>query len=201
MEFLTTPLIWGPVQTSFLELIAVFFGLASVWSMKNEHILVYPFGIVNVLIYVYICYASGLYAYAGINVFYAVMSVYGWYNWSRKMNGSSHRVITRCSKREWGLLLISVGGLFALLFYVLKSYTDSAVPFWDALTTAIYIVGMLLLAWKKIENWIFWIIGDLISVGLFIAMNLWFSGLQFAVFTIIAVAGYLEWKRKLSGSR
>jgi len=201
MEFFTTPLIWGPVQTSILELIAVFFGLASVWSMKKEHILVYPFGIVNVLIYVYICYSSGLYAYAGINVFYAVMSVYGWYNWSRKLNDSSRRVITRCSKREWGLLLVSVGGLFALVFYILKSYTGSAVPFWDALTTAIYIVGMLLLAWKKIENWIFWIIGDLISVGLFIAMNLWFSGLQFAVFTIIAIAGFLEWKKKLSGSR
>ena len=78
------PISIAGTQTSVVELVAVFFGLLSVWSMKKESILAYPFGIINVLIYVYICFSAKLYAYAGINVFYAVMSAYGWYNWARR---------------------------------------------------------------------------------------------------------------------
>jgi nicotinamide mononucleotide transporter len=188
----------GPVQTTPVELVAVFFGLLSVWSMKKESILAFPFGIINVLIYVYICFATKLYAYAGINFFYFVMSVYGWYNWLRSGDNEEKIKITECSKQEriWEGLAIVV--FFVVLWTLLRKYTDSIVPVWDAITTAIYIVGMWLLARKKIENWILWIAGDFISIFLFAYEKLFFSSFQFLVFTVIAVLGYLEWKGKLT---
>ncbi len=186
---------FGPITTTGTELIAVLFGLLSVWFMKKEKILVFPFGIINVLMYAYICYITGLYAYASINIFYFVMSAYGWYNWTRKKEDSLK--ITRCSLKERlfysGLIII----FFFILWFLLVRFTDSTVPVWDALTTAIYIVGMWLLARKKIENWILWIAGDTISIFLFGYELLYFSSLQFLLFTIIAVFGFLEWKRKI----
>lgn len=197
MYYLNYVLSFGPVQTSPVELIAVFFGILCVWSMKKESILAFPFGIINVLIYVYICYISKLYAYAGINIFYFVMSVYGWYNWLRTGSDEEKIKITECSRKEsiWNSFAILV--FFVILWIGLKRYTDSVVPVWDAITTAIYIIGMWLLARKKIENWILWIAGDFISIFLFAYEKLYFSSFQFLVFTIIAVLGYMEWKTKL----
>jgi nicotinamide mononucleotide transporter len=181
----------GPFKTTVVEIIAVAFGLASVWSMKKESILAFPFGIINVLIYVYICFASKLYAYAGINVFFAVMSIYGWYNWSRKDQNKENIKISRCSLKELILDITALGFFFIILRILLIKYTDSIVPTWDALTTAIYIIAMWLLARKRIENWIGWIIGDTISIGLFAYEKLYFSSFQFLVFTIIAVLGFV----------
>jgi len=195
--FLNYLIQFGPIQTSPIELIAVFFGLLSVWSMKKESILAFPFGIINVLIYVYICFLAKLYAYAGINFFYFVMSVYGWYNWLRSGDNEEKIKIATCSKQEtiWNSIAIFV--FFIVLWLLLKKCTDSIVPVWDALTTAIYIVGMWLLARKKIENWVLWIAGDFISIFLFAYEKLYFSSFQFLVFTIIAVLGFQEWKTKL----
>ena len=197
MIFLNYIIQVGPVQTTPVELIAVFFGLLCVWSMKKESILAFPFGIINVLIYVYICFTAKLYAYAGINIFYFVMSVYGWYNWLRTGNNEEKIRITECSNKEriWNSIAILV--FFIILWILLKKLTDSVVPVWDAITTAIYIIGMWLLARKKIENWILWIAGDFISIFLFAYEKLYFSSFQFLVFTVIAVLGYLEWRTKL----
>jgi len=184
--------------TTVIELFAVACGLLSVWFMKKESILVYPFGIVNVLIYVYICFSAKLYAYAGINVFYAGMSIYGWYNWVRKGPGDESLRITRLSGVHIALYLGLIAVFFVLLRILLVSVTDSVVPTWDAVTTAIYIVAMWLLARKKIENWLGWIAGDTISVGLFAFQGLLFSSFQFLVFTIIAIFGFLEWRKKLN---
>jgi len=188
---------FGPFKTTVVEIIAVAFGLASVWSMKKENILAFPFGIINVLIYVYICFVSKLYAYASINVFFAVMSVYSWYNWSRKDQNKENIKISSCSLKELILDIAALGLFFIILRILLIKYTDSIVPTWDALTTAIYIIAMWLLARKRIENWIGWIIGDTISIGLFAYERLYFSSFQFLVFTIIAILGFIEWRTKL----
>jgi nicotinamide mononucleotide transporter len=191
----------GPFKTSVVEIIAVMFGLASVWSMKKESILAFPFGIINVLVYVYICFISKLYAYAGINVFFALMSVYGWINWSRKGEDDSAVRVSWCSVKELVLEGAALIVFFIVLRILLVKYTDSPVPTWDALTTAIYIIAMWLLARKKIENWIAWILGDTISIGLFAWQHLYFSSFQFLVFTIIAVLGFLEWRKKESHAK
>jgi nicotinamide mononucleotide transporter len=178
------------------------FGLGSVWSMKKESILAFPFGIVNVLGYVYISYIKELYALAGINLFFAMMSVYGWFNWSRGKEDEKTVKISRCSRKE---LLINTG-VFIFSFFILRllltEFTDSPWPSWDAVTTSFYIVAMWMLAIKKIENWIAWIAGDFISIFLFAIpygnnqVN-YFSSFQFFVFTIIAILGFIEWKKKL----
>jgi len=187
----------GFLQTSVVELIAVAFGLVSVWSMKKESILAFPFGIVNVSIYAYICFISKLYAYSGINIFYAVMSAYGWFVWARKNKRDETIRIARLSRNALILNMLAIVVFFIVLRILLVHFTDSVVPTWDAVTTAIYIVGMWLLAWKKIENWIAWITGDIISIGLFAYEKLYFSSFQFLVFTIIAVLGFIEWRKKL----
>jgi nicotinamide mononucleotide transporter len=189
------------LASSWLEAIAVFFGLVSVWSAKKENILVYPTGIVNVLIYVYICLEVKLYADMGINVFYFVMSIYGWIKWSMKTADKHVRPITRASGKEWTLSISGLILFFSILVFVLKKYTDSNVPVWDALTTAIFIMGMWLMALKKIENWIFWIAGDLMCIPLFASKGLILTSFQFAVFLGLAVAGYMEWTSKIRGQR
>lgn len=198
---LTDPFIVLGTQTTILEIFAVLCGLASVWFMKKENILVYPLGIINVLIYVYICYSSRLYASAGINVFYAVMSAYGWYNWLRKTNEDDRIHIARL-KSLWVLIYgLIIVGLFLLLRFLLSRFTDSEIPSWDALTTAIYVVAMWLLAQKKIEHWLLWIVGDVISVAMFAWLNLYFSAFQFLVFTVIAIFGFIEWRGKVVRSK
>ncbi|MEI6748360.1 MAG: nicotinamide riboside transporter PnuC [Bacteroidales bacterium] len=184
-------------DTTWIEIIAVTFGLSSVWFAKKENILVYPTGIVNVLIYVYICYFAGLYADMGINAFYFVMSVYGWYNWSRKVDTSHHVPISKATSLQ---LIISVGAFvifFFLLWYVLERFTDSVVPVWDSFTTSVFIISMWLMALKKIENWLGWIIGDALVIPLFAYKGLVFTSFQYIVFLALAVSGYLEWRKKL----
>ena len=183
--------------TSWQEIIAVLFGLLSVWFAKKENILVYPTGIISVLIYVYICFKVKLYADMGINAFYFVMSVYGWVKWSMKMADQHARPISYSRRKEWIISIVGTVVFFFILYYVLKNFTDSNVPFWDALPTATFIIGMWLMAFKKIENWIFWIAGDVISVPLYASKALIFTSFQFTIFLLLAVSGYLEWKRKL----
>ncbi|MFO7923544.1 MAG: nicotinamide riboside transporter PnuC [Bacteroidales bacterium] len=185
------------LNTSWLEITAVIFGMASVWFAKKENILVFPTGIVSVLIYVYICFYAKLYADMGINFFYFLMSVYGWYNWSRKDLTMKILQITRCRNSEY---LISLAGgvvLFFIFYFVLSEYTDSDVPVLDSLTTAIFIVAMWLMAKKKIENWTAWILGNIISIPLYFYKGLVFTSFQFTVFLILAILGYIEWNKKL----
>jgi nicotinamide mononucleotide transporter len=185
------------LSTSWLEAIAVITGLLSVWFAKKENILVYPTGIVSVLIYVYLCFHVKLYADMAINAFYFVMSVYGWHKWSMKMPDSRVRPITHASRNEWIIGIAGTAISFIILYFVLKNYTDSNVPVWDALTTAIFIIGMWLMAFKKIENWLFWIAGDLMCIPLFISKGLALTGFQYSVFLLLAVSGYVEWKRRI----
>jgi len=192
----------GPVRTSLIEIISVIFGLASVLSMKKESILAFPFGSINAQGYVYINFVKDLYALSGINLFFAVMSIYGWYNWSRQTGDQQTVSITRLSKKELVFNIAAFVFFFIVLRVLLSKYTDSPVPTWDAVTTALYIIAMWLLARKKIENWIAWIAGDFISIFLYAIPYTnnetnYFSSFQFLVFTIIAVFGFLEWRTKL----
>ncbi len=190
------------LETTWLEIVAVIFGLLSVWYARKANILVYPTGIISVLIYVYICFHAMLYADMGINFFYFVVSVYGWYNWLRKDAGKKIVHITWNSKREqWtGILMIvlSYAAIFGLIWIFKKddpAYIRSYVPYVDSFTTSIFLVGMLLMARKKVENWIYWIIGDIVSVPLYFAKGLVFTSFQYFIFLIIAIMGYYEWKK------
>ncbi len=196
MEEIIQNIVEAAKAMSWLEFTAVVFGLASVWFAKKENILVFPTGIISVVIYVYICSQYKLYADMGINAYYFVMSVYGWIVWTKKTDSYPLPISTNTKKEQ----LLSIGmlvGFFILLYFVLSNFTDSDVPIWDATTTSIFLVGMWLMARKKIENWIAWIIGDIISVPLYAYKGLYLTSFQFIIFTIIAILGYLEWKKKI----
>lgn len=185
------------MQSTLLEGIAVFTGLLSVWFAKKENIWVYPTGIVSVLIYVYICFHAGIYADMGINAFYFIMSVYGWYKWTRKDQSDHYIPITTNTLKKQLLSILGAVVFFFILYYVLTNFTDSTVPYLDSATTAIFIIGMWLMALKKIENWIYWIIGDFISIPLFFYKGLVLTSFQYTVFLILAILGYFEWSQKL----
>ncbi|PKO95157.1 MAG: nicotinamide mononucleotide transporter [Bacteroidetes bacterium HGW-Bacteroidetes-9] len=195
-------------DTTWLEAVAAFLGIASVWYARRENILVYPSGIVSVLIYVYICFNARLYADAGINFFYFVMSVYGWYNWTRKDQSDDLLQISRNTRLQqvFSIILTFVSywifiGLIWLFNHHDTVYMNSWVPWIDSFTTAIFLVGMLLMARKKIENWIYWIIGNVISIPMYFMKGLVFTSFQYIIFLILAVLALIEWRKRLKAQQ
>lgn len=187
-------------NTSLTEFIAVIFGLLSVWYARKENVWVYPTGIINVLIYVYLCFHAGLYADMGINAFYFLMSVYGWYRWTHKDSESHQLPISVLNKVQWLYSVVAVIVFFFIVKFLLVNYTDSTVPNFDSFTTALFIVAMWLMAVKKVENWIFWIIGDALVIPLFAYKGLAFTGIQYIVFLILAIMGLIEWRKRFNKS-
>ena len=185
------------LDTSWLEVVAVIFGILSVWFARKENIWVYPTGIVNVLIYVYLCFFAGLYADMAINAFYFVMSVFGWYNWTRRVDNTHHVPISSLNMKQWLFYVLLIMVAFGVIYYVLSNYTDSTVPVFDSFTTSLFIAGMWLMAIKKIENWLLWILGDLLVIPMFAMKGLAFTSVQYIVFLILAIMGYIEWRKRL----
>lgn len=185
------------LDTTWLEVVAVIFGILSVWFARKENIWVYPTGIVNVLVYVYLCFFAGLYADMAINAFYFVMSVFGWYNWSRRVDNTHHVPISSLNLKQWFFYIMLIAVAFGAIYYVLSNYTDSTVPVFDSFTTSLFIVGMWLMAIKKIENWILWILGDVLVIPMFAIKGLAFTSVQYIVFLVLAVMGYIEWRKRI----
>jgi len=198
MSELFTAFIEGVLATTTIEWIAVITGLLSVWCSMKENILVYPFGIVSVLIYVYLAFNYKLYADMGVNSYYFVMSVYGWYHWKDTGGKRDQIPVSINDAREWMITAALLISSFGILVFVLMNFTDSDVPIWDALTTCFAITGMWLMARKKLENWIAWIITDIISIPLYFYKGLVLTSVQFFLFTILAFAGYLAWRKSLA---
>tara|TARA_B110000261_G_scaffold8525_1_gene8584 strand:+ start:1169 stop:1798 length:630 start_codon:yes stop_codon:yes gene_type:complete len=184
-----------------LEIIAVFLGISSVWFSKNNNILVFPTGMISTAIFIYLLYKWVLLGDMIINAYYFVMSIYGWYIWTRKKDNSETQITSINSKEKKVSIIIFVSSLmFIYLVYVYFDKWDSVTAYIDNLTTAIFFVGMWLMAKRKIENWIFWIVGDIISVPLYFYKGLTFTSLQYLIFTFIAIAGYYSWKKTLNKS-
>ena len=185
-----------------LEIIAVIFGFLSVWYSKRENILVFPTGIISTAIFVYILLVFGLLGDMLINAYYFAMSIYGWYVWTRKVDQDHFIPITTTTTQEnrQSLILFNLTVIFVIIVYAAFDKFDNWTAYVDTITTAIFFVGMWLMAKKKLENWIFWIIGDVISVPLYWYKGLIFTSLQYFLFTIIAVFGYLAWKQNLNKS-
>lgn len=185
-----------------LEMIAVLFGFLSVWYAKKENILVFPTGIISTGIFVYILWVFGLLGDMLINAYYFAMSVFGWYVWTRKVDDTHFIPITRTNKREkvWAAVLFAATLIFVSMVYLIVEKFDTWTAYVDTLTTAIFFVGMWLMAKKKLENWTYWIIGDIISVPLYLYKGLIFTSLQYFLFTLIAIFGYLAWKKNLNKS-
>lgn len=190
----------SPTFIIILEFIVFVFGIISVVYAKKENILVYPTGIICTVITIYLLYRAQYFGDMMMNIYYSIMSIYGWWNWSRIKNSRYIVLITRTNKKEYLIasffFLLTIG----ITYTVYKMNLDSLeIPnYIDIFTSGIFFTAMWLMANKKIESWIFWVIGDIITVPLYSYRGLGMLSLQYLIFLILAIQGYLEWKKTLN---
>jgi nicotinamide mononucleotide transporter len=191
-----------PTYEIALEIIAVIFGLLSVWYAKKDNILVFPTGIINTSIYVFLLYKWSLLGDMMINFYYFVMSIYGWYIWTRKTGDVPEYPIASITNHEKKLsfIIFSLTVAFVVAVYLFFNKFTNWMSYADTFITGVFFVGMWLMAKRKIENWIFWIIGDVVSIPLYFAKGYTFTSFQYIIFTILAVSAYLEWKKTLNNN-
>ena len=179
-----------------LEIFAVFFGFLSVWFSKNNNVLVFPTGLINTSIFVYLLFKWELLGDMIINAYYFVVSIYGWYYWTRKNSNNDYTPISKVNYNDQKIILVIsiLSAIFVSLMYTVFNKWSGLVSYIDILTTSIFFAAMWLMARRKIECWIFWIIGDIISTPLYLYKGLTFTSFQYFIFTFIAIAGYYKWK-------
>lgn len=197
MQYLISQFLNDIHQTTWLEFIAVISGIASVIYSRKENILVYPVGMVSTGIFVLIYVTHGLYADASVNFYYTIMSVIGWVMWARKADGKLALSITASSRKDWINSILFFLSCWVVLYFLLGRFTDSVVPMADSFISAAAYTGMWLMNKKKLENWTWWIITDLASIPLNFYKHLVFTSFQYLVFLILAVMGYITWRKKL----
>jgi nicotinamide mononucleotide transporter len=192
----------GLLQTTWLELIAVIAGIASVWYSRKESILVYPIGLINTTIYIYLSFKGHLLGEASVNLYYTLMSLWGWYLWTR-VDPNKHNIIlqiTKSNMRDWfHQILFFLAFYFSLYFsltYLKKDFAPEAIPWADALASAAAYTGMWLMARKKVESWIWWIITNIASIPLYFIKGYTFTSVQFLILLVLAVAGLKSWNDK-----
>jgi nicotinamide mononucleotide transporter len=196
----------GMKTTGPIEYIAVFAGIASVWFSRKENILVYPIGLINTIFYIYLSFKQGLIGEASVNLYYTIMSIFGWIWWSRK-DQQHHSIlhITYSTKKEWVQQLaffgIFYGLIFAALHYLQKNFYPNAIPWADALASASAYTGMWLMAKKKLESWIWWIITNIASVPLYFVKGYVFTSVYYVVLLILAIGGLAEWRKRILRNR
>lgn len=223
-----------PYQTAttiniVLEIIAASFGILSVVFAKRENILVYPTGIISTGIYVYLLSQWSLYGDLIINIYYTLMSIFGWYMWSKVIDSKKNHIpISRTSTldkiKAIGIFVFT--SVFVIVVYryynVMPNtlgFMDSvhfaysnltsgnledfrlATPFLDTFTTGVFFAAMWLMALKKIENWILWILGNIVSIPLYFVKGYGFTGIQYLIFLILAIQAYNIWKKSLNNNQ
>lgn len=187
------------INSNYIELLGLIFGLLYILLSIKQNIWCWPTGFITSALYVYVFFVSKFYADMGLQVYYLFVSIYGWYNW---MYGSKSKKQDDLKISKSGIvqiiyLALAILVLFIVISYILIHYTDSEIPYWDAFTTAASFVATWMLAKKIIEHWIVWIVVDFVSLGLYIYKGLYPTVILFAVYTILAILGYIEWRKQL----
>ena len=188
-------------QTSVLEYIAVFAGIASVWFSRKENIWVYPVGLVSTIIYVYLSFVYHLIGEASVNIYYSILSVYGWILWAKKDQQKQHILhISFSSKKEWIQQLSFAAVLYVLILFALiflkKYFYPGVIPWGDAFASATAYTGMWLMAKKKVESWYWWIATNISSIPLYFVKGLVVTSVFYFVLLVMAFWGLAEWKRR-----
>ena len=202
-EFLTEPYNSYSLINILLEAGAVILGILSVWCAKQNKIAVYPTGMISTGIYVYLLFQAGLVGDLMINAYYFIMSIYGWYFWTLKKETTLVNPISRMNtyeKRWWFIFFMGIIFFVSGIYILFDKWKDWSAPI-DTFTTAIFFIAMWLMARKKIEHWFFWITGNLISIPLYMAKGLGLTSLQYLIFTVIAIFGYIQWKKILNNKK
>ena len=193
-------------NTSWLEFIAVISGIVSVWFSRLENIWVYPTGLVNTIIYVYLSCKFSLLGEASVNLYYTAVSIYGWILWAKKNEQQQHILrITYSSRREWIQELGFFGFFYVVVFfsltYLKKDFAPQAIPWGDAFASATAYTGMWLMAKKKVESWYWWIATNAASIPLYFVKHLVFTSVYYLILLFMAIFGLLEWIKRTKTAR
>lgn len=198
IDYFVSPYQEAETKDIWLEVIAVFFGVLSVYFAKRGKIWVFPTGVISTAIYIYITFMVGYYGDFIINIYYTFMSFYGWILWSN-VAAKDELKIQWATKKDW--LWTAIIFIFTMVFiagiYLYFEKFENWTNYFDVLTTGLAFGSMFLMARKKVDNWIGWILTDLISIPLYIEKQLGFTALQFFIFLILAILGYFAWKRSV----
>ncbi|QES87722.1 nicotinamide riboside transporter PnuC [Rhizosphaericola mali] len=187
----------GVKMTTPLEFIAVITGIASTYFSKKEKIYVFPTGIVSTLIYIFISFKGKLFAEAGLNIYYTIMSISGWYLWTNKSFNDTQKplLISYNRNKDWRNTILYFVIMWIALYFILHKFTSSTVPFFDALASSSAYTAMFLMNRKKVESWYFWILTDIISMPLYFSKGYVFTSVQFLVFLLISISGWISWHK------
>ena len=183
---------------NYVEVCGTLTGFFYLGFSIRQHFLTWPVGLLNALFYVVVFFTSKIYADMSLQLYYVAISIYGWWCWYHGSKVGKSLEVSRTNKALWMKLAFIFLLLFGVIAVVLVKFTDSQVPYWDSVTTAMSIVATWMLARKKIEHWLVWVVVDAISIGLFIFKELYPTTLLFLVYTILAIYGYFEWKKELT---
>lgn len=188
-------------QTGWIEFVAVVAGIVSVWCSRRENIWVYPIGLINTTFYIYLSMKGNLLGEASVNLYYTIMSIYGWILWSKKDKAQQSVLhISRSTKQELKNQLLFFTAIYLLLFFALRflktNFAPDAIPWADAFASASAYTGMWLMARKKTESWIWWIITNIASIPLFYIKGYAFTSVYYVILLGMAFAGLIEWHKK-----
>ena len=191
----------GMKNTTWLEYIAVFTGIASVWFSRIENILVYPVGLINTIIYIYLSVKGDLYGEASVNFYYTVMSIVGWYQWLRKDERKNIILhVTYSDSKMWKdqflFFLSFYVAIFLALTFLKQSFAPGVIPWADAFASATAFTGMWLMTKKKVESWYWWIATDFASVPLYFVKGFVFTSVYYFILLVFAFWGLAEWRKR-----
>lgn len=182
-----------------IEIIIFIFGILSVYFAKKENVLVYPTGIICTILSVYIMFNAKYYADMSINIYYSIMSVYGWFQWKKITNGEVLSISrTNMKEKIIGIILFLITAIICIYIYKFFNYKLQINNYLDIFTTSLFFTAMWYMAKKKIENWTLWIVGNTFAVYIFFDRQLYIIAMQYIIFTILAISAYIEWKKYLA---
>lgn len=189
------------VLIKYLEWTAILSGILSVWFSKKERIWVYPTGLVGTILYIYLSFKGDLYGEAAVNLYYTIMSFYGWWNWARRDQQKKKIVrIKFSSPKEWLQQIMFFFLLFAIIYfclvYIKNAFAPEAIPWADAFASASALTGMWLMTRKKVESWIWWMITNIASMPLYYVKGFAPTSIYYFILLVLAIFGFQEWKKK-----
>ena len=188
------------ISENYIEILGVLSSLLFLLFSIRQNILLWPLGMLSAILYMWVFYQSKFYADMGLNAYYFIISIYGWLNWWSGKSGTGGLKVSSIKLKTGAILALITLIAFAGIGFILDRYTDSPIPYWDAFTTAMSFTATWMLARKIIEHWILWVIIDVISMGLYLYRGLYPTLFLFAIYTIMAVIGYRQWKRTLNNT-
>ncbi len=186
---------------SLTEILGFVTGALCVWLLARQNIWNWPIGIANNLFYIAVFLKSGLYGDAGLQVIFAILNAYGWWNWLHPSLSRGEVPVTRTARSTWGWLIPATMLGAAALAIFLARFTDSTVPKWDGLTTALSLAATYGQTKKLLESWWIWIAADVIYIPLYLYKGLWLTSVLYAIFLILCIIGLREWMRAIGKQR